>query len=106
MITYVIHTYSKIDNKKIRYYITRFIKSGNFNTRYIEVEFCLYDENNNMTVIGKTHNLDTKDNNKIETYIFLIRQNLLTYEINNKINKVVFKYRELSRKEYLTRINK
>ena len=108
MISYIINIRSVCNKKKIVSYISRFLKSGEFNSRYIYVQLKFLTDNNNMILIGDKYLLDTQNDREIRTYRFYILQyysfNYLIENEDKKIIKVVFDYSEATRKEYLSQV--
>ena len=105
MTTFIINVRSEINNRKIKYYVSRFVNCDYFN-RYIQVEVLVYSENEAIKIGNDYYVLDIQNTLEIKSFIFLIQQNFASHTFNEKINKFVFKYTELKRKEYLNLKNK
>ena len=109
MSSFIINIKTEINSRKLRYYVSRFLNNPNssfFKSRYIQVELYLYNENSNSIQIGNTYYLDTKNSIELKTFHFIIQQNYFSSNIEDKINKIEFKYTELKKVEYLSIKNK
>ena len=98
---FIINIRTVINSRKIRYYISRFLNNDLFKSRYIQVQVEVISENNNNIKIGNEFLLDLKNQLEIKSFIFLIEQNYFSYNIEDKINKIVFKFKDLKKKDYL-----
>lgn len=109
MISYVIKIRTECNVKKLSYYITRFFKKGQFESRYNHIQLKFYTVNNKIIPIGEDYLLNIKNELEIKSYKFYILQNYIHNYLNEndngeKIEKIVFDYVKSSRLEYLNHI--
>ena len=104
MVFYVIRVRSVLDKNKIRIYVSRFLKSKDFKSRYLKLNVQVYF-NNSVTTILENLYLDTKNQKEVRTLKFNVTENILinfpSSELRESINKVVFSYKEINKKDYL-----
>lgn len=94
-----------INNKKMKYYITRFLNSENIKSRYLLVDLSFFTENNTEIQIGKTLCVDRKDKFEVKSFNFLIIYSFNNQKVEDKVVKVVFKFKELSKDQYVENKN-
>ena len=105
MISYVINTSTECNTKRLTYYISSFFKRAQFSARYNSIQLKFYTVNNNIIPIGENYLIDIQNELEIKTYKFYLIQNFIhSYSNNDKVNKVVFYYVKVSKKEYSNHI--
>lgn len=101
---FILSIRTEINSKKMRYYINRFLDSELFRGRYVLVELYLHGEKE-ITQIGHQYYLNLNDPLELKTFIFIVQQNFHSSNIEEKIRKVVFKFKNLKRAEYIQNKN-
>ena len=104
MVSYVIRVRSILDKNKARIYVARFLKSKDFKSRYLMLSVLVHNENSIKTILENTV-LNTKNQKEVRTLKFNVTENILinfpSSELRESINKVVFSYKEINKKDYL-----
>ena len=102
MVSYVIRVRTAIDKNKARIYVSRFLKSNDFKSRYLKLSVQVYNENSITTILENLY-LDTKNLKEVRTLKFNVNENILinfpSSELRESINKVVFSYKEINKKD-------
>lgn len=106
MITHVIKLKTDCTLTKLKLYLTRFFKHKINDSRYIFMLLSLKTINNNLIKIGENRVLDLKKNKDTKSYRHHIDLELEATDYfspsnDDKVNKIIFNYTEISRKEYL-----
>ena len=107
MITHVIRLRTECTITKLKSYITSFFKNEIRDSRYIFIQLKLQTVNNNLITIGDTQVLDLKKNKDKRSYRHHIECEYklhLSPSNDDKVNRIVFIYTEIPRKEYLRQI--
>ena len=103
MSAFIIQIKTLISIKKMKYYISRFVKSSHFKSEYVCVYVSLYTVENTEIKLTDIQYIDLKSKYNLKSLYFIIIQNYLNLENkdNLNINKIVFKYQELNKDKYL-----
>ena len=103
MTAFIIQIKTLISIKKMRYYISRFVKSSHFKSEYVCVYVILYTVENTEIKLTETKYIDLKNNYDLKSLYFIIIRSYLNLENkdNMNINKIVFYYQELKKNTYL-----
>ena len=104
MNTYIVKLRKSYTQKILLTHIVRFLKRGNFDSRYIKIQVKIYTNNNSVENIGETIVLDTKNMNDIKRYKLFVQHSFLAFIHANKdieIHQIIFDYISLNRKGYL-----
>ena len=103
MTAFIIQIRTLISIKKMKYYISRFVKSSHFKSEYVCVYVILYTVKNTEIKLTETKYIDLKNNYDLKSLYFIIIRSYLNLENkdNMNINKIVFYYQELKKDTYL-----
>ena len=103
MTAFIIQIRTLISIKKMKYYISRFVKSSHFKSEYVYVYVILYTVENTEIKLTETQYIDLKSKYDLKSLYFIIIQNYLNLENKDhlNINKIVFYYQELKKDTYL-----
>ena len=99
MSIFAINIRTEINNRRLKYYINRFLNSELFKGRYVLVELHLHGEKE-ITQVGDQYYLNLSDSLELKTFIFIVQQNYHSSNIEDKIREVVFKFKDLKKAEY------
>ena len=100
MSAFVIHIKSMLSVRKVKYYISRFVNSTHFKSKYVSVETSLYTVENTEIKLGDIQYIDLKNKFDLKSLYFIIIQNYFSLDRELKFNKIVFKYQELTKDNY------
>ena len=102
MTAFIIQIRTLISIKKMKYYISRFVKSSHFKSEYVCVYVILYTVENTEIKLTETKYIDLKNNYDLKSLYFIIIRSYLNLENkdNMNINKIVFYYQELKKDTY------
>ena len=101
MSAFIINIRTIINKKKMKYYISRFLNSNDIKSRYVLVDLFFISDNDTEIKIGDTLYLDRMDKFDVKSFNFIILYSFLNKNINEKIVKIVFKFNELSKNQYI-----
>ena len=103
MSAFIIQMKTLISIKKMKYYISRFVKSSHFKSEYVSVYVSLYTVENTEIKLTETQYIDLKSKYDLKSLYFIIIQTYLNLENKDhlNINKIVFYYQELKKDTYL-----
>ena len=101
MSVFIINIRTIINKKKMKYYISRFLNSNDIKSRYVLVDLFFISDNDTEIKIGDTLYLDRMDKFDVKSFNFIILYSFLNQNINEKIVKIVFKFNELSKNQYI-----
>ena len=90
--------------RKLKLYLTRFFQQEIADSRYIIIQLKLQTVNDNIIKIGENRILDLKNNKELKNYRRNIQGESIQYlspSYENKVNRIIINYTEISRKEYL-----
>ena len=85
----------------MKYYISRFLNSNDIKSRYVLVDLFFISDDDTEIKIGDTLYLDRMDKFDVKSFNFIILYSFLNQNINEKIVKIVFKFNELSKNQYI-----
>ena len=101
MSAFIIQIRTLISIKKLRYYISRFVNSSHFKSKYVSVNVSLYTVENTEIKLSETQYIDLKNKYDLKSLYFIIIQNFLNLDKKDYFNKIVFNYQELNKDNYL-----
>ena len=87
--------------RKVKYYISRFVNSTHFKSKYVSVETSLYTVENTEIKLGDIQYIDLKNKFDLKSLYFIIILNYFSLDRGLRFNKIVFKYQELTKDNYL-----
>ena len=107
MISYGINVRSFFDKKKLAVYLTRFLSSKQFKSRYIKCSLSFRTTDINNVRVSDFHILDLKNSDEVKSFRFHMHSSYQNFLLknNSSIRDVMFNYIEISRKQYLNHIN-
>ena len=101
MSAFIIQIRTLISIKKLRYYISRFVNSSHFKSKYVSVNVSLYTVENIEIKLSETQYIDLTNKYDLKSLYFIINRNFLNLKKEENFNKIVFKYQELIEDNYL-----
>ena len=101
MSAFIIQIRTLISIKKLRYYISRFVNSSHFKSKYVSVNVSLYTVENTEIKLSDTQYIDLTNKYDLKSLYFIINRNFLNLKKEENFNKIVFKYQELIEDNYL-----
>ena len=104
MISHVIELRTSLSKEKLLTYITKFLSTHSFKSRYLIIKINLHSDNNIIVPIGGIYFIDLKNASEVKSFKFYIKQyyvyNYLTQTDIPEIRGIVFNYTEITKKEY------
>ena len=110
MISHVIELRTSLSKEKLLTYITRFLSTHSFKSRYLIIKINLHSHNNIIVPIGGNYFIDLKNASEVKSFKFYIKQyyvyNYLTQTDIPEVRRIVFNYTEITKKEYTEHTSK
>ena len=105
MISKIIKLRTDCNITKLNAYLLRFFKKQIQDCRYIFIQLKFQSVNDNIWDVGDFTLMDLKKNKDIKSYKEVIKNDTIKYlSSEDKVNKIIIEYRELTRKEYLNHL--
>ena len=109
MISHVIKLRTDCNLKKLKLYLSRFFDRQKHDCRYIFIQLKLQTVSENILKIGDSILLDIKKVKNVNGYkdhIDIYSTKYFSNSNDDKVNKIIIEYTELSRKEYMNQLRK
>ena len=107
MISHVIKLRTDCNLKKLKLYLSRFFDRQKHDCRYIFIQLKLQTVSENILKIGDSILLDIKKVKNVNGYkdhIDIYSTKYFSNSNDDKVNKIIIEYIELSRKEYMNQL--